>query len=263
MIEKREFYIDGQWVAPKVARDYLVIDPASEEPCAVISLGDQGDTDAAVAAAQAALPGWKATDPAERIAAVERIAEIYARRSDEMGQAISLEMGAPIDLARRNQTGAGAYHIANFIAAAKTFPWVHPLGDGTPGAMIAHEAVGVVGLITPWNWPMNQVTLKVIPAILAGCTMVLKPSEESPLSSLLFAEILDEAGPATRRVQSGERRWSGCGLAAFEPSRYRDDFVHRLDACGACDFQGGGRDAETRHAGAGRQGSQSCLCRRG
>jgi len=215
MIEKRDFYINGAWVAPKVARDYQVIDPASEEPCAVISLGDQADTDAAVAAAKAALPGWKAADPAVRIAAVERIAEIYARRSEEMAQAMSLEMGAPIDLARRNQWGAGAYHIANFITAAKAFPWVHPLGDGTPGAMIAHEAVGVVGLITPWNWPMNQVTLKVIPAILAGCTMVLKPSEESPLSSLLFAEILDEAGlpPGVFNLVNGDGMGVGSQLS--------------------------------------------------
>ncbi|OWY11525.1 aldehyde dehydrogenase family protein [Thioclava sp. F34-6] len=194
MIEKRNFYIDGEWVAPKAAQDYEVIDPSTEDPCAVISLGDQADTDAAVAAAKAALPGWKATDPAERIAAVERIAKVYAERAEDMAQAISLEMGAPIDLARKNQWGAGAYHIKNFIDAAKAFEWVHPLGDGTPGAMIAYEPVGVVGLITPWNWPMNQVTLKVIPAILAGCTMVLKPSEEAPLSSLIFAEILDAAG---------------------------------------------------------------------
>ncbi|MBC7144513.1 MAG: aldehyde dehydrogenase family protein [Thioclava marina] len=194
MIEKREFYINGAWVAPKVARDCEVIDPSTEEPCAVISLGDQADTDAAVAAAKAALPGWKATDPAERIAAVERIAKVYAERAEDMAQAMSLEMGAPIDLARKNQWGAGAYHIKNFIDAAKAFDWVHPLGDGTPGAMISYEAVGVVGLITPWNWPMNQVTLKVIPAILAGCTMVLKPSEEAPLSSMLFAEIVDAAG---------------------------------------------------------------------
>lgn len=194
MIEKREFYINGAWVAPKVARDCEVINPSTEEPCAVISLGDQADTDAAVAAAKAALPGWKATDPAERIAAVERIAKVYAERAEDMAQAMSLEMGAPIDLARKNQWGAGAYHIKNFIDAAKAFDWVHPLGDGTPGAMISYEAVGVVGLITPWNWPMNQVTLKVIPAILAGCTMVLKPSEEAPLSSMLFAEIVDAAG---------------------------------------------------------------------
>jgi aldehyde dehydrogenase (NAD+) len=194
MIEKRDFYINGQWVAPAAPRDCLVIDPSTEEPCAVISLGDKADTEAAVAAAKAALPGWAATPPAARLALVEKIAEIYQARAEEMAQAMSLEMGAPIDLARESQVGAGTWHIANFIKAAQDFQWIRPLGDGTPGAMIAMEPVGVVGLITPWNWPMNQVTLKVIPALLAGCTMVLKPSEESPLSSLLFAEYLHEAG---------------------------------------------------------------------
>ena len=194
MIEKRDFYIDGAWTAPQTGRDYHVIDPSTEEPCAVISLGERADTEAAVAAAKAALPGWKAVSPAERLAYVEKIYEIYNARAEEMAQAMSLEMGAPIDLARKAQTGAGSYHIKCFIDAAKTFNWVHPLGDGTPGAMIAYEAVGVVGLITPWNWPMNQVTLKVIPALLAGCTMVLKPSEEAPLSSILFAEFVHQAG---------------------------------------------------------------------
>ncbi len=194
MIEKRDFYINGQWVAPAAPRDCAVIDPSTEEPCAVISLGDVADTEAAVAAAKAALPGWAATPPAERLALVEKIYEIYQARSEEMAQAMSLEMGAPIDLARESQVGAGSWHIANFIKAAQDFQWIRPLGDGTPGAMIAMEPVGVVGLITPWNWPMNQVTLKVIPALLAGCTMVLKPSEEAPLSSLLFAEYLHDAG---------------------------------------------------------------------
>jgi aldehyde dehydrogenase (NAD+) len=194
MIEKRDFYINGQWVAPAAPRDCAVIDPSTEEPCAVISLGDVADTEAAVAAAKAALPGWAATPPAERLALVEKIYEIYQARAEEMAQAMSLEMGAPIDLARESQVGAGSWHIANFIKAAQDFQWVRPLGDGTPGAMIAMEPVGVVGLITPWNWPMNQVTLKVIPALLAGCTMVLKPSEEAPLSSLLFAEYLHDAG---------------------------------------------------------------------
>ncbi len=194
MIEKRDFYINGQWVAPAAPRDCAVIDPSTEEPCAIISLGDVADTEAAVAAAKAALPGWAATPPAERLALVEKIYEIYQARAEEMAQAMSLEMGAPIDLARESQVGAGSWHIANFIKAAQDFQWVRPLGDGTPGAMIAMEPVGVVGLITPWNWPMNQVTLKVIPALLAGCTMVLKPSEEAPLSSLLFAEYLHDAG---------------------------------------------------------------------
>ncbi|PCD76335.1 aldehyde dehydrogenase family protein [Pseudothioclava arenosa] len=194
MIEKRDFYIDGKWMAPAVPRDCLVIDPSTEDACAVISLGDAADTNAAVAAAKRALPGWKATPPAQRLAYVEKILEIYQARAEEMAEAMSLEMGAPIDLARNNQVGAGSWHIANFIKAAKEIDWVRPLGDGTKGAMIALEPVGVVGLITPWNWPMNQVTLKVIPALIAGCTMVLKPSEEAPLSSLLFAEFIHDAG---------------------------------------------------------------------
>lgn len=194
MIEKRHFYIDGTWVGPHLPRDHAVIDPSTEEPCAVISLGDRADTEAAVAAALRAGPGWAATPPAARLAAVERLLAIYQSRAEEMAQAMSLEMGAPIDFARESQVGAGIWHISNFIRAAKDFQWLHPLGDGTPGAMIAYEPVGVVGLITPWNWPMNQVTLKVVPALLAGCTMVLKPSEEAPLSALLFAEFVHAAG---------------------------------------------------------------------
>ncbi|HEY0214706.1 MAG TPA: aldehyde dehydrogenase family protein [Paenirhodobacter sp.] len=194
MIEKREFYINGGWVSPLTGRDYAVIDPSTEDPCAVISLGGAADAEAAIAAAKAALPAWRATAPEVRIAVVEKILKIYKARAQDMAQAISLEMGAPIYFALSDQAGAGIWHISNFIKAAKEFQWVHPLGDGTPGAMISYEPIGVVGLITPWNWPMNQVTLKVIPALIAGCTMVLKPSEEAPLSSLLFAEIVHEAG---------------------------------------------------------------------
>ncbi|WP_010138519.1 aldehyde dehydrogenase family protein [Oceanicola sp. S124] len=194
MIEKRDFYINGQWVAPATARDHQVIDPSTEEPCAVISLGSAEDADRAVAAARAAFPAWMATDPAERIALVEKFLEIYERRKDEMARAISMEMGAPIDMATASQWGAGYSHTKNFLAAAKTFQFVRPLGDHAPNDRIIYEAVGVCALITPWNWPMNQVTLKVIAALIAGCTMVLKPSEESPLNALLFAEMMDEAG---------------------------------------------------------------------
>ncbi|WP_102225505.1 aldehyde dehydrogenase family protein [Acidimangrovimonas sediminis] len=194
MIRKTDFYIDGAWVAPAAQRDFDVIDPSTEEPCAVISLGDKADTDAAVAAAKRAFGPWSALPPAERLGIVKKILEVYTARAEEMAQAISLEMGAPIDLARSSQVTAGAFHIKNFIRAMDQIEFIRPLGPHAPNDRIALEPIGVVGLITPWNWPMNQVTLKVIPALLAGCTMVLKPSEVAPLSSLLFAEILDEAG---------------------------------------------------------------------
>ena len=194
MIEKRDFYINGAWVAPAQANDFEVIDPSTEEACAVISLGDKADTDAAVAAAKAALPGWMATPVAERIALVEKLIEIYGKRSEEMAQAMSIEMGAPIDMARSQQVGAGSYHLQNFINAAKAYDFDAPLSDHAPNDRIIHEAVGVAALITPWNWPMNQVTLKVGAAAVAGCTMVLKPSEQSPLNAMLFAEMMDEAG---------------------------------------------------------------------
>ncbi|MFD0859870.1 aldehyde dehydrogenase family protein [Roseovarius aquimarinus] len=194
MIEKRQFYIDGKWVDPAKANDHHVINPSNEEACAVITLGGQADTDAAVAAAKAAFDGWMNTPPAERIALVEKLGKIYEARAEEMAQAISLEMGAPIALAREQQAAAGAGHIAAFLEAAKDFQFEHPHDPNTPGSYIRNEPIGVAALITPWNWPMNQVTLKVIAAGVAGCTMVLKPSEESPLSSMLFAEMMDEAG---------------------------------------------------------------------
>ncbi|MBY6045202.1 aldehyde dehydrogenase family protein [Phaeobacter italicus] len=194
MIEKRDFYINGQWVAPASSNDFEVIDPSTESPCAVISLGGEADTNAAVAAAKAALPGWMATPVEDRIALVEKLIAIYETRTEDLAQAMSAEMGAPIDMARTQQAGAGSYHLQNFIRAAKNFAFEHPLGDHAPNDRILHEAVGVAALITPWNWPMNQITLKVGAAAIAGCTMVLKPSEQSPLNAMIFAEMMDEAG---------------------------------------------------------------------
>nr|MDJ0946472.1 aldehyde dehydrogenase family protein [Kiloniellales bacterium] len=194
MLEKREFYIDGGWVAPRAGRDFEVIDPSSEEAVAVISLGGQADTDAAVAAARRAFPDWAATPPAERLQAVERLFEIYQARAEEMAETISREMGAPIEMAKTQQVPAGLGHIKNFIRAAKGFAFERPLGAHAPNDRILYDPAGVCALITPWNWPMNQVTLKVIPALLTGCTMVLKPSEIAPLNALLFAEMVDEAG---------------------------------------------------------------------
>ncbi|MBK0327456.1 aldehyde dehydrogenase family protein [Rhodobacteraceae bacterium F11138] len=194
MIEKRDFYVNGQWVAPAQANDFQVIDPSTEEPCAVISLGGEADTNAAVAAAKAALPGWMATPVADRIALVEKLIEIYQTRIEDLAKAMSTEMGAPIDMARSQQTGAGTWHLSNFVKAAKAFEFDRPLGDHAPNDRIIHEAVGVAALITPWNWPMNQITLKVGAAAIAGCTMVLKPSEQSPLNAMVFAEMMHEAG---------------------------------------------------------------------
>jgi aldehyde dehydrogenase (NAD+) len=194
MLEKREFYIGGEWVAPAVPNDLAVIDPSTEDPCAVISLGSAADTDRAVASARSAFPSWAATRREERIALVKRILEVYESLSDEMAEAISLEMGAPIDLSKTQQVPSGTWHINNFIRAMEEFEFERGLGSHAPNDRILYEPVGVCGLITPWNWPMNQVTLKVIPALLTGCTMVLKPSEIAPLSSLLFAQIMHEAG---------------------------------------------------------------------
>ncbi|MBN8630782.1 MAG: aldehyde dehydrogenase family protein [Rhodobacterales bacterium] len=212
MITKREFYIDGKWVAPLVPKDCPVIDPSTEEVCAVISLGSEADTDKAVAAAKAAFPAWAATDPAERRRLVEGILEQYYLRKEEMAQAISLEMGAPIDMARDSQAECLPWHLKNFLTAFDQMEWIRPLGPHAPDTMIAQEPIGVVGLITPWNWPMNQVTLKVIPALLAGCTCVLKPSEESPLSSMLFAEFCHDAGvpPGVFNLVNGD----GVGVGA-------------------------------------------------
>lgn len=193
MIDKRQFYINGAWVEPKAANDYAVINPSNEESCATISLGSEADTNAAVSAAKAAFPAWAANPVAQRKAFVEAILKQFEKRRGEMAEAISLEMGAPIDLAFNAQAGALEWHLRNFLVAIDEVQWLKPHG-AKGDTMIAQEPIGVVGLITPWNWPMNQVTLKVIPAMLAGCTCVLKPSEEAPLSSMLFAEFVHDAG---------------------------------------------------------------------
>ncbi|MDA7424437.1 aldehyde dehydrogenase family protein [Thalassococcus lentus] len=193
MDNAQNFYIDGAWVAPKDGRDFAVIDPSTEEACATISLGGKADTDAAVAAAKAAFPKWRLSSKAERLDLMKTILDVYQRRSDEMAAAISAEMGAPIDMAKVQQSGTGSFHLGAFIKALEEFEFEGPLRAGED-TQIIHEPIGVCALITPWNWPMNQITLKVIPALATGCTMVLKPSEQSPLSGILFSEIMHEAG---------------------------------------------------------------------
>ncbi|MCF2871296.1 aldehyde dehydrogenase family protein [Octadecabacter sp. G9-8] len=191
MLEKREFYINGQWVSPAKANDYNVIDPSTEETCAVISLGDQADTDAAVAAAKAAFPDWAFVDRTEKMALLKKLLEVYKDHAEEMAQAMSMEMGAPIDMSRANQVGAGSWHLEGFLKAFETFEFER---DYTATEKTLLEPIGVTALITPWNWPMNQIVLKAVPAIAVGCTTILKPSEIAPLSGLLFAEFMHEAG---------------------------------------------------------------------
>lgn len=218
MIERRQFYINGQWTDPINGTDHAVINPSTEEACATISLGGSADADAAVAAAKAAFPAWMVTPVEERIAYVEKLLELYSARTDDLADAMSLEMGAPIDLSRSSQAGAGSYHLKNFVRAAKAFEFDRPLSDRAPNDRIIYEPVGVAALITPWNWPMNQVTLKVGAAAIAGCTMVLKPSEESPLNAMIFAELMHEAGfpPGVFNLVNGDGPGVGTALSGHK-----------------------------------------------
>ena len=192
MLDKRKFYINGQWVDPSNKNDLEVINPSDESVCAIISLGSQEDTDAAVSAARAALPMWSSSSKEERIALLERLYAIYQRRMDEMAEVISIEMGAPIDFSKAAQAPSGTNAIEDFLNQLKKFEFEEQLDDSDN--QLIYEPKGVCALITPWNWPISQVALKVIPAIAAGCTMVLKPSEIAPLDSMLFADMLEEAG---------------------------------------------------------------------
>jgi aldehyde dehydrogenase (NAD+) len=192
MLDKRQFYINGRWVDPSTKNDLDVINPSDETVCAVVSLGSQADTDAAVAAARAAFPAWSISTKAERIELLERLYDIYERRMDDMAEAISMEMGAPIDFSKASQATSGTDAIKEFTKQLKKFEFEEPL-EGSDDQLL-YEPKGVCALITPWNWPISQVALKVIPAIAAGCTTVLKPSELAPLDSMIFAEMLDEAG---------------------------------------------------------------------
>lgn len=194
MTNSKNFYINGQWTAPVTAHDFAVINPATEREEVTISLGAKADVDGAVAAAKTAFETWGLSDKQQRLELLTRLTEIYKRRMDEMAKAISTEMGAPIDLATTAQAAAGLGNLSAFVRELQNFDFDHQLRSGDERFRIAHEPVGVCALITPWNWPMNQIALKVGAALAAGCTMVLKPSEIAPLSALLFAEFIDEAG---------------------------------------------------------------------
>lgn len=190
MQNEHKFYIDGQWVIPHGQQTADVVNPTDESIVATISLGDQEDVDTAVAAARKVFSQFSQTSVAERVALLERIIAIYQRRSAELGAVLSQEMGAPVSLANRSQVAAGLSHLQAALKVLKSFEWEKDLGRNR----IVYEPIGVCALITPWNWPLNQIGAKVAPALAAGCTMVLKPSEIAPLNAIIFAEIIHEAG---------------------------------------------------------------------
>ena len=212
MYDNRRFYIDGAWVDPIEATEFKVINPATEAVAGVISMGGPKDVDRAVAAARRAFDGYSRITPAERLALLERVLAAYNAHYDEIARAISTEMGAPIKLAKGSQTRIGVGHISAMIEVLKTFQFEQRQGT----TRLVQEPVGVCALITPWNWPMNQIAAKVVPALAAGCTMVLKPSEYSPFSAVIWAKVMHEAGvPAgVFNLINGDGPHAGAPLAS-------------------------------------------------
>jgi len=190
MTDHFKFYIDGAWTDPVTLQPFDVINPSNEEVCGRISLGSVADVDRAVAAARKAFESFSQTTREERLALLSRVLEVYKRREQEVADAMTLEMGAPKEFALAWQAGSGTAHLESTIEVLKNYEFERLQGT----TMVVHEAIGVVGMITPWNWPINQIVCKVAPALAAGCTMVLKPSEIAPLSGVVWAEIMHEAG---------------------------------------------------------------------
>ena len=187
----KQFYINGEWVDPaEGTNSFEVINPANEEVIGEIALGSAKDVDNAVSAAQEAFKTFSTTSVEERLGLLGKIVEVYQSRYDEVAETISKEMGAPLSLSKAAQAATGLGHFAQTIEILQDFDWEETKGRN----IIRKEPIGVVGMITPWNWPINQISCKVAPALAAGCTMVLKPTEIAPLNAILFAEIMDEAG---------------------------------------------------------------------
>lgn len=214
MQNAQKFYIDGQWVEPHGKQRLAVLNPATEAVIASIAIGDEVDVDHAVAAARRAFVTFSQTTLDERAALLERIIAIYKQRLPDLATTVSREMGAPISLATAAQAPSGLGHLMQSLKALKTFEWEKDVGR----SRIVHEAIGVCALITPWNWPLNQIAAKVGPALAAGCTMVLKPSEVAPLNALLFAEILHEAGvpPGVFNLVNGDGPGVGTWLSTHK-----------------------------------------------
>ncbi|MEH3107703.1 MAG: aldehyde dehydrogenase family protein [Sphingomonas fennica] len=183
-------YIDGAWVPSEGGTRHAVINPATEQPCTEITLGTQADVDKAVVAARRAFETFSQTSKQERIALLQRIIAEYQKRVPDIAEAIATEMGCPISIAKTAQAGSGLGHLGSALKALEAYEFEEAIGDNK----VVREPIGVVALITPWNWPMNQIVAKVSPALAAGCTMILKPSEEAPGSAAIFAEVMDAAG---------------------------------------------------------------------
>ncbi|MCJ8151944.1 MULTISPECIES: aldehyde dehydrogenase family protein [Shinella] len=197
-----KFLIDGRWLEPIGTGRHTLINPATEEPVCEIAMGGAKDVDRAVAAAKAAFPSYSMTTPAERRRLLQRLLELYNENYDEIAAMMTEEMGTTARFSHAAQAWVGRAHLETIIAVLETYPFEELRGD----VLISREAVGVCGLITPWNWPMNQLVVKVVPALAAGCTMVVKPSEYSPLSSIRFSELVNEAGfpPGVYNYINGE-----------------------------------------------------------
>ena len=187
----QKFYINGEWVDPLSDATMAVLNPATEQQIGTVALGNAADVDRAVAAANAAFEGFSQTSREERLALLKKVKAITEARFEDLAQAMRMEMGAPITMSREAQADAAIGHLDGFIAALEELAERQTLANGD---IMIREAIGVCGLITPWNWPMNQITLKVLPALATGCCCVLKPSEHTPVSAMIYTEILHEAG---------------------------------------------------------------------
>jgi aldehyde dehydrogenase (NAD+) len=215
MLDKRKFYIDGDWIAPITPNDLEVLNPATEKPVGVISMGAAADIDCAVAAARKAFFTYSSTSVDDRLALLQKLLAVYMRRYEEMVATITMELGAPVKMAREQQADVGVGHLQGFIDALARLKSRDRLPNGD---VVLREPIGVCGLITPWNWPINQIVLKVIPALATGSTCVLKPSEFTPLSAILYAEMIDEAGfpPGVFNLVNGDGIEVGAALSKHQ-----------------------------------------------
>lgn len=207
-----KFYIAGAWVAPLSTVTMPVLNPSTEEQVGVVAMGNADDVDQAVAAAKLAFDSFARTSKEERLALLYRLRDVTEKRIEDLAQAIRVEMGAPISMAREAQADAAIGHLTGFIDALECLESQETLGNGD---VLVREPIGVCGLITPWNWPINQIALKVIPALAAGCSCILKPSEHTPISAMIYAEIIHEAGypPGVFNLVQGDGTTVGAALS--------------------------------------------------